>query len=164
MLYIKTIGEAMYATIVFLLMMVLPILSIIIDGIFFNTDVSILLLMGKWFVFWAVGVRLVTASFKQIFSPQFTAQEVFETTEKGAFAIVRELGFANFSIGLLGVCSILLSQWRLPATIAGGLFFTFAGLGHLIRKNKNKKETLSMLSDFWISLICIVYCVYIIAF
>ena len=160
MLYIMPIGDIMYAIIVFLLMMIFPILSVLIDGLFFNTTTSIFLLLGKWFVFWAVGVRLMTASYKQIFSPQFTAQEVFETTEKGAFAIVRELGFSLFAIGLLGICTLFIPQWRLPAALVGGLFFTFAGLGHLIRKNRNKKETLSMLSDFWISLICAMYIIY----
>ena len=163
MLYIMPIGDAMYAIIVFLLMMIIPILSVLIDAIFFNSTTSIIFLIGKWFVFWAIGVRLITASYKQIFSPQFTAQEVFQVSEKGAFAIVRELGFSLLTIGLLGTCSLFIPQWRLPAALVGGLFFTFAGFGHLIRKNRNKKETLSMLSDFWISLICVIYCVAVIA-
>ena len=164
MLYIESIGDAMYAVIVFLVMMVIPILSIIFEKVLFSSAVPILLLIGKWFVFWAVGVRLIIAGFKQVVSPEFTAKEVFGAMEKGAQAIVKELGFANFSLGLLGFCSLFIPEWRLPAAIAGGLFFGLAGLGHFVRKNINRKEMLSMLSDFWIFLICIGYCVYTIVF
>jgi hypothetical protein len=162
MLYINSPGDAMYAIIVFLLMMIIPILSIIVERVLFSSALPFIPLIGKWFVFWAVGVRLITASYKQVFSPEFTAKEVFGVMEKGSEAIVKELGFANFSLGLLGVCSLFIPEWRLPAAIAGGLFFGFSGFGHWVRKNINRNETLSMLSDFWIFLICIVYCVYMI--
>jgi hypothetical protein len=151
----------MYAIIVLFLMMIIPIIFTVVDGLFFNSGVSVFLITGKWFVFWGVGLRLIAASYKQIFSPEFTAREVFEVSQEGGFAIVRELGFSLLAIGILGTCSLFIPNWRLPAALVGGLFFAFAGLGHLIRKDRNKKETLSMLSDFWISLICAVYCIYV---
>ena len=35
-------------------------------------------LIGKWFLFWAAGVRLMLAAFRQLFQPEFTARQIFK--------------------------------------------------------------------------------------
>jgi hypothetical protein len=35
----------------------------------------------------------------------------------------------------------------IPAAIVGGLYYAFAGLGHLPQKDKNAKENTAMISD-----------------
>ena len=65
----------MYFIAVAALMLVLPVTSVAIDfGI--HRDASFLNLVGKWFTFWSVGVRLVIAALRQIIQPRYTAREI----------------------------------------------------------------------------------------
>ena len=78
---------------------------------------------------------------------------------KEPLVIVRELGFANLSIGVLGLSTIFRGSWIMPAAIAGGLFYCFAGIGHLMKKNRNRLENSAMFSDlfaFLVLLICFI--------
>jgi hypothetical protein len=121
--------------------------------------VWLLTVIGKWFVFWAVGVRLFLAGLRQSITPQFTAERIFGMKSKEPLVIVRELGFANLSIGVLGLSTIFRGSWIMPAAIAGGLFYCFAGIGHLMTKNRNRLENSAMFSDlfaFLVLLICFI--------
>jgi hypothetical protein len=71
-------------------------------------------LVGKWFTFWAVGVRLFLAGASQVFRPQFTLQGILGVKDPGANVIVRELGFANISMGTLGLLSLVYPAWVVP--------------------------------------------------
>ncbi|MGD0362350.1 MAG: DUF6790 family protein [Bryobacteraceae bacterium] len=137
----------MYFVTVILLLLVLPLASVAIEALRLGPDFSYLLPIGKWFVFWAVGVRLAIAGVRQVFQPSFTAIEIFEIHEPKAFVIVRELGFANLSMGCLGLCSLWHKQWVVPAAIVGGLYYGLAGLGHIAQKRKNAKENTAMITD-----------------
>ncbi|MOA50332.1 hypothetical protein D3C78_1733370 [compost metagenome] len=66
-------------------------------------------LVAKWFVFWSVGWRLLLAGFKQIVQPRYTANVILGLKTDEALILVRELGFANVAMGVLGV----LSLWQL---------------------------------------------------
>ena len=103
-------GLNMYLAVVVLLMAVLPIASIVAESILARGGADLLWLIGKWFVFWSVGVRLMLAGLRQVFNPAFTAETIFGVKEKAALTIVRELGFGNLSIGLLGVLSLANSE------------------------------------------------------
>ena len=143
----------MYFAIVVLLMGVLPIASILIELILAHGGADPLLLIGKWFVFWSVGVRLVLAGLRQIFNPAFTAETIFDLKEKGALTIVQELGFGNVSIGLLGLLSLLNNLWTVPAALVGGLFYGLAGVKHLSSNDRNSMEVIAMISDLFIFLV-----------
>ena len=52
---------------------------------------SLLWLIGKWFVFWAVGVRLLLAGVRQYFQPAFTAKDILGIESPDVFVLVREL-------------------------------------------------------------------------
>jgi hypothetical protein len=146
----------MYFASVILLLLVLPAASVGVEAIRSRDTVSILYLVGRWFVFWAVGVRLIIAGLRQVIQPRFTAEEIFRVHDRGSFAIVREVGFANLSMGTLGICTLFHVSWILPSAIVGGLYYGLAGLGHVPQKNKNGKEYVAMISDGYAFLVLLV--------
>ncbi len=137
----------MYFIQVILLMFVLPVASVTIAEVRSPHPANMVFLMGQWFVFWAVGVRLFVAGARQVAQPGFTAEQIFDIHDSKSFAIVRELGFANLSVGLLGICSVVRPGWIVPEALVGGLYYGLAGAGHIPRKAKNAKEYTAMVSD-----------------
>jgi hypothetical protein len=134
----------MYLVSVVLLLAILP--AVILQAAFSPHGMSITGLLGKWYVFWA-GIWLLLAGLRQVSQPRFTAAEIFDFDNVKAFPIVREIGFANLAMGTLGVSTILRPAWLVPAAIVGGLYYGLAGLGHLLRDERNVNETLAMVSD-----------------
>jgi len=160
MMEIKTIKpNKIYLITVLALMLFLPLLSTLID--FSKNHQQIINLAGKWFIFWAIGVRLLMAGFKQVIDPAFTAQSIFHLTDKDAFVIVKELGLANICFGLIGVISLFIPSWRIPAAFAGGLYLGIAGVNHIIKKPAGLNELIAMLSDLFIAVIMAAYIMYI---
>jgi hypothetical protein len=104
-------------------------------------------LTAKWFVFWLVGVRLFIAGLRQTLQPQYTAETIFEIADPGAHGLVREIGFGNLAMGTLGLCTIAVAGWTVPAALAGGLYYGLAGLGHIARGKRNTIETIALVSD-----------------
>ena len=147
----------MYLAIVVLLMGVFPAASVVAEAAFQHGGADLTVLIGKWFVFWSVGVRLILAGLRQIMNPAFTAQTIFGIHDQSAFAIVRELGFGNLSIGLLGACALFNRGWITPAALAGGLFYGLAGVEHLLKGDRNANETIAMVSDLLIFLVLAFY-------
>lgn len=146
----------MYLAVVVLLMGVFPIISILIESAF-RGDAGLVFLIGKWFVFWAVGMRLLLAGVRQMANPAFTADTIFGIKDKAAQIIVRELGFANFAIGVLGGLSLLNHEWVVPTAIAGGLFYGLAGALHLRKGERNTNENIAMISDLFIFVVLALY-------
>ena len=147
----------MYLAIIILLMGVLPIASILVEFVLLHSSADLLFLLGKWFVFWSVGVRLLLAGLRQIANPEFTAQTIFDVKEKAALTIVQELGFGNLAIGLLGALTLLNAQWIAPAAIVGGLFYGLAGIKHLMKGDRNATENIAMVSDLFIAVVLAIY-------
>lgn len=137
----------MYIIIVALLMFVLPIGSVMAEKILLQSNIGWLLLVGQWFVFWGIGVRLSVAGLRQMLQPRFTAEEIFELKEKAAYALVQELGFANLCLGVIGVCSLFHHAWVLPAAVAGGLYYGLAGVRHLFNRQRNLLENVATYTD-----------------
>jgi hypothetical protein len=149
----------MYFAVVILLLLVFPMISITVEALWSAHTLSVEFLIGKWFVFWGVGVRLFIAGARQVTQPRFTAQEIFGLGDRGVFPIVRELGFANLSMGLLGICSLVRSGWIVPAALVGGLYYGLAGAGHVFQKKRNAKENIAMVSDGFIFLVLLAFVV-----
>jgi len=137
-----------YSTILF--MLVLPIFSILADRVLSHSNEDLVGLIGKWFVFWAIGLRLFIAGVRQIFQPKFTVEKIFNFESKESEIIVRELGFANVCFGLLGILSVVFNQFRLSAALVGGIYLGFAGIYHLIKGPQNTNEKIAMYSDLFI--------------
>ena len=137
----------MYRSAIIVLMGVLPVASIAIDFLARHGDADLRLLIGKWFVFWAVGVRLILAGARQLTGPSFAAETIFGVRDKAALPIVQELGMGNLSIGLLGALALVHAGWIVPAAIAGTLFYGLAGINHLLRSGRNAHQNMAMVSD-----------------
>ena len=151
----------MYVLPVVLLMVVLPVGSVIAEWVYSTAAVHPMLLVGKWFVFWAAGVRLFMAGVKQILQPSFTAHEIFKMKTDEALPIVRELGIANFAVGLLGIASLWATSFVLPVAIASAIFYGMAGVQHVTQKNKSGNETLAMATDLLAFLALAAYVFYV---
>jgi hypothetical protein len=147
----------LYFIVVAALMLVLPVTSVAIDfGL--HREASFLNLVGKWFTFWSVGVRLVIAGLRQIIQPRYTAREILGLTGDEALLVVRELGFANLAIGVIGICSLMLVDWTPAGALAGGVFYALAGANHVWQAHRNAKENVAMASDLFVAAVLMFHC------
>jgi hypothetical protein len=140
----------MYFIFVVLLMFVLPVASIATEVLWFRDDAGLMFLIGKWFVFWTVGVRLLLAGIRQVVQPRFTAESIFDVKDPAANAMVREIGFGNLAMGTVGLGSLAQPAWLVPAAIVGGLYYGLAGAGHVFRSDRNFNEQTALVSDLMI--------------
>lgn len=152
----------MYYAIVVSLMLVLPLASIAVDA---NASQAPFgwPLVGKWFVFWMVGVRLFLAGTRQIVNPRYTAREILGLEGDEPLLVVRELGFANAAIGTVGIVSLFSASWTPAAALAGGLFYGLAGANHALQPHRNRLENVAMVSDLYAAALLLAYCVWVAA-
>jgi hypothetical protein len=147
----------MYIPMVVGLTVVLPVLSIIIEFAISGGSADLIALVGKWFLFWAVGVRLFTAGLSQVFRPSFTVENILGSDNVGAVQIVKELSFANIGFGLLGLIAPWVAGWGVPAAIAPAIFLGLAGIVHVAKKDKNTKEWVATLTDLFVAAVLLVF-------
>jgi hypothetical protein len=138
----------MYLAVVVGLMVVLPTAFVAGEVVGGHVPLS-LLVIGKWFVFWCVGVRLLLAGLRQIAQPRYTAEVILSLEGDEPLVLVRELGFANVAIGLVGIGSAVFPSWRAAAALAGGVFYGLAGANHMLQSHRNRLETIALVSDLW---------------
>ncbi|WP_395646155.1 DUF6790 family protein [Terricaulis sp.] len=148
----------MYFAVIALFMLILPGACVAAEYYWLHSSADIVALIGKWFTFWGVGMRLGIAGFRQAFNPGFTARDIFEIEDERVNPIVQELGFANLALALLGLLAIV-PGWTMPAAIAGGLFFALAGWKHASVKERNLTRSVAMISDVFIALLLAIYVV-----
>jgi hypothetical protein len=151
----------MYYAIVGLLMFVLPCASVLVEVL--TTHQPTMLLVGKWYVFWAVGVRLLLAGLRQVIQPGYTAQVILGLKSDESLLIVRELGFANVAFGLSGLLSIYFSGWSVPIALAGGIFYGLAGGNHALQSHRGKLENVAMVSDVFAAVVLLSFSVSVLA-
>jgi len=141
----------MYPVIVVLLMLVLPLGSVVIEHA--RASAPLILLVGKWFVFWSVGVRLLLAGLRQFFQPSFTAREIFAIENDEVLPLIRELGVANFASGVVGVVSLAQPSFVLPVAVSATIFYGVAGMRHVVAAHRTRNESIAMISDLFIAAI-----------
>lgn len=141
------------------LTVLLPALSAWIESRSDTGQPVTLALVGKWFIFYAVGLRLSAAGIRQVLNPAFTAKDIFHLEDKGSYAIVRELGFANVCFGLVGILSLFFPTWRVVSAVGSGLFYGLAGFYHLIKKPVSPNETFALVTDVFIFVVLLIYLV-----
>jgi hypothetical protein len=151
-----------YLISVLLFMVVLPLVSILIEMKTHHLAIS-WPLAGKWLIFGAIGVRLFIAGIRQATKPAFTAQQIFRITGTDSFPVIRELGFANICLGLIAMVSLFQPAWRMPAAVAGGLYFGLAGMLHVFKKPDSKNELIALVSDLFIFILMLAYCLLVTA-
>jgi hypothetical protein len=146
----------MYIAVVALTMLVLPLVSIVIDsGV--HPGALAVIVVGRWFVFWGVGVRLGLAGMRQLFRPSFTAREIFHTTNDEVLPLVRELGAANLSIALVALLSLAMPNFVLPAAIYATIFYGVAGIRHFAERDRSRNENVAMGSDLFMALVLLLF-------
>jgi hypothetical protein len=152
-------GGAGYLVTILLLMVVLPVVSMLLEAFVFHGSGDFFLLLGRWFVFWGVGVRLFAAGIRQVTRPQFTAQTIFRITDPAAEKLVTEIGIGNLAIGLVGLLSVWIMAWVPAAATAGAVFLGFAGAKHFTNTGRSRTENIAMWSDLWVAAVLLVYLV-----
>lgn len=148
--------RAVFYAAVALFMFVLPSASVALalaDG----GHGSTFAVVGTWFVFWAVGARLLTAGIRQVIRPDLTSEGILGISGREAWLLVRELGFANIGIGAVGILSLWTPSWRPAAALAGGLFLLAAGVMHALKPQRDTEESVAMISDLAIGALMLAY-------
>lgn len=146
----------MYIAIVALLTFVLPLGSAFVEHAL-SGAAPLMALIGKWFVFWAAGVRLVLAGARQLFQPEFTARQIFKIEGSDALPLVREIGVANLALGAVGVASFRRPDFILPIAVAGTIFYGIAGFRHALETGRSLNETVAMASDLFVFIVLAAY-------
>lgn len=152
----------MYISLVTALMLVVPLISVVVQLLLSHsmlTAVTIIPVIAKWYVFWAVGVRLGSAGLRQMVQPRYTAKTILGINSEESLLLVRELGFANTAIGSVGLATLLAPSWVLPTAMVGAIFYGLAGLNHLIHRPRNILQNVAMVSDLFAGLVLAVCCV-----
>ena len=144
-------GYRMYYVIIASLMVICPLASVLIEHASDKTDLA--LLVAKWFVFWAVGVRLLLAGVRQVSKPRYTAEKILGLKGEDVLFVVRELGFANISFGVVGLLTLVEQEWTGAVALAGGLFYGQAGINHAIQRRRNMLANVAMITDLAASVI-----------
>lgn len=114
-------------------------------------------LLGKWFIFSAVGLRLFLAGIKQVKNPEFTAKQIFHIDSPESFPILRELGFANICFGLVAIVSLFKPEWRIVSAFASGLYYGIAGVQHALKKTSGINEKFALWTDLIIFVLLFIY-------
>lgn len=136
-------------------MMVMPLICFLWEGHKKQYSIEILC---KWFLFWIVGVRALTAGAMQFLNPSYT-MNLLQVGEDSKIVIM-ELGFAQFGIGILGVLSLLREQYRTPIAISYGSFMIGASYIHITRfTTANFEEMMSLAGNLVFIVIAILYLV-----
>ena len=149
----------LYSTL--LLMIVSPALSAVIELLVRQGEAALAIpIIGKWFMFWGAGLRLFTAGLMQSIRPAFTAETIFRMRDEGSHVLVRELGFANVSLGLIAMVSLLVPEWRVVAAVACGLFLGLASANHLVRRSPEPNQTIPLVTNAVVFLVLVVYLVH----
>jgi hypothetical protein len=138
-------------------MIVLPVVSILAEALIRQRTFNFWSSVGEWFLFWAVGLRLLTAGLFQVIKPTFTSQSIFQTDNAQVYAVIRELGFANICTGLAGIISLFLAAWRIPVAFVGGLFLGIAGAQHAVKRQVTINEKIAMITDILVFLVLVSY-------
>ena len=138
------------------LVFILPFLSIALEELTKESTTS-WQLIGKWFIFWTLGIRLFTIGIRQASDPASEAVKIFNLKSKNAYTIIRRLGFANMSLGIMGILSLINNNWRQIGAISGISFFGFAVLNDISQKVKARNEIITMISDTLTSVIMLLY-------
>ncbi|PUZ22984.1 hypothetical protein DCC81_21465 [Chitinophaga parva] len=106
-------------------------------------------LFAKWFLFSAVGLRLLFAGLRQALLPEAAARKISGMQTEEILPVVQELGFAKLCFGLLAIFSWWKPEWRMVAAFTSGIYFGLAGLRHLVKPKVNSNERFTL----WIDLL-----------
>src|SRR5271155_4442810 len=153
----------MYVPMVVMLMLILPLVSVLAPLLLGTQAMphasDLMPVIAKWYVFWAMGVRLLLAGLRQTLQPAYTARTILGLEGKECLVLVRELGFANLAMGSIAAVSLYVPGWVIPAALVGGIYYGLAGINHIFQEHRNRLETVAMTSDLFAASVLISCCV-----
>ena len=130
----------------------LPLLCTFIEWQY-TPYVPYLSLFAKWFLFSAVGLRLLMAGLIQLLRPEFTLHHIFKITDAKSTQLVQEIGLHNLILGAAAILtSLLFLQYQFIIALMGSAYFGSAGLLHMTRKHKSFNQQIAMISDLGITI------------
>ena len=142
----------MYRLVTLVLMFVAPLASTALELMWWpSTGSGAAAVVGRWFVFWAVGWRLLLAGVRQIVQPRFTAREIFSIESDDVLPLVTELGVANLAAGVVGILAFWRPDFVMPVALYGAIFYAVAGLRHMREHDRSINETWAMVSDLFVA-------------
>ncbi|GAB2467188.1 hypothetical protein GCM10027029_31930 [Conyzicola lurida] len=119
--------------------------------------------VGKWWVFWGVGTRLLVAGIAQVSGKGPTAAILGASTPSvQVVQLTRELGTANIGMGFAGLLAPI-PGWAVPVGLAGGVFLFIAGAMHVAKRGKNARESLATWTDLLVGVVVVTLAVYTLA-
>ncbi|MGV3491995.1 MAG: DUF6790 family protein [Devosia sp.] len=136
------------------LMVIIPALSVLIETLV-NQPADFVWLVAKWFVFWGVGIRLLTAGIRQVAQPGFTAKSIFKMDNPDAEKLVTEIGFGNLAMGGIATLSLVFPAWAVPAGLIGALYLGLAGVKHVFNANRSGEENTALITDIILGVVVI---------
>ena len=128
------------------IMIILPLVSICIEY-FRNKEVPLWMVIAKWVLFWSVGIRSLTAGIVQMVHPAYTAEIIFHLSGTDYYIFIRELGVANFAIGLSAIISLRKINWRIPVAFISFIFNLFLSANHILNFQAGFNEGVSLAGD-----------------
>jgi hypothetical protein len=150
----------MYVVIVLLLCVALPVGSVVADHAWWHPAVPWLASIGKWFVFWSGGIRLLLAGGRQVAQPRFTAKDILGIASDDALPLVQELGIANLAAGIAATLSLVFPAFVLPMAIVGAIFYGGAGIRHALGERHTFNQNLAMATDLLVAAVLVIYLAY----
>lgn len=128
-------------------------LALTITEILLTLHPAYLIIIEKWFIFSAIGLRLSLAGISQLLRPEYTLKNIFNIDHPKSVVLVRELGIHNLLLGIPGLLIPLFPSLTIIVACLGGAFFLFAGILHIIKKPATQHEYIAMISDIFIAMI-----------
>ncbi len=111
--------------------------------------------LGKWYVFWAGGVRLFASGLRQTLGPRLRHKQPVEVDREPSERTAQRLSLVKLLIGALCIATefvfsvpFMPSVATLPAgVVAAGAFYGLSGLHHVRTPTRNARQTLAMVTD-----------------
>jgi len=144
-----------HLVVVLLFMLVLPVACVAWETV--SGAMGLMPAIGKWFVYWGVGWRLIAAGMYQCAKPSFTARGIFEIDDPKAEKLVLEIGFGNLAIGTAAIASLHFPEWVGAAALAGAIFYALAGIQHVRNREWTWHEMVAMVSDLGMAAVLVGY-------
>jgi len=142
----------------FLLLAILPLLSAAAEHHFVHASISIILL-GKWFMFWTIGIRLLIKGFVQVIRSRRNGNSSLLSKDE-TWEVAKILGLAKMALAGMGFLCVVNDQWSLLATITVGVYLGLTGFQHDFKRPSTTTGWMNMSYDvlvFSVIAVCLVF-------
>jgi hypothetical protein len=128
------------------LLTVLPMLSVACEHHIAKTAVTGTLI-GKWLLFWAVGIRLIAAGTIQI-TTSMPANVGLLSNREDSNTVRKATGIANIVLAGMSFLCVANDGWSQLAAITVGVYVGLAGMQHDFKTPADTNAWINMVYDF----------------